>query len=59
MTKEAGRVRTFTQRELITVSREMICNDRISGNTVVSRRDFWVREGTGGIYDLPSSVVDR
>lgn len=42
MNQEAGRVRAFKQRELITVSREMICNDRISGNVVVSRKDSWV-----------------
>ena len=42
MGNEAGRVRAFKQRELITVSREIIYDDRISGNIVVSRKDFWV-----------------
>ena len=59
MNKEAGRMRGFKQRELITVSREMICKVRISGNIVVSRRDFWVQEGIGGIYDLSSFTADR
>lgn len=39
---EARRGRAFKQRELITVSREIIYNNSISDNIVVSRKDFCV-----------------